>query len=61
MGGKQQMKIIDMHEALLKEGHTVGYTTIRNFVSEISKKNKEVFIRKHPEPGAEIEFDWGEV
>nr|WP_158413502.1 hypothetical protein [Gracilibacillus boraciitolerans] len=55
------MKIIDMHEALLKEGHTVGYTTIRNFVSEISKKNKEVFIRKHPEPGAEIEFDWGEV
>lgn len=59
--GKQQMKIIDMHEALLKEGHTVGYTTIRNFVREISKKNKEVFIRKHPEPGAEIEFDWGEV
>lgn len=59
--GKQQMKIIDMHEALLKEGHTIGYTTVRNFVREIAKKNKEVFIRKHPEPGAEIEFDWGEV
>lgn len=58
---KQQMKIIDMHEALLKEGHTIGYTTVRNFVREIDKKKKEVFIRKHPEAGAEIEFDWGEV
>ena len=58
---KQKMKIIDMHEALLDEGYKIGYTTIRNYVRTIMKKNKEVYIRKHPEAGNEVEFDWGEI
>lgn len=58
---KEKMKIIDMHEALLDEGYKIGYTTIRNYVRTIMKKNKEVYIRKHPEAGNEVEFDWGEI
>lgn len=59
--GKQQMKMIDMHEELLNDGHLISYTTVRNFVNEETAKSKEVFIRRHSEPGHEVEFDWGEV
>lgn len=59
--GKQQMKMIDMHEELFDDGHSVSYTTVRNFVNEETAKLKEVFIQRHCEPGHEAEFDWGEV
>lgn len=59
--GKQQMKMIDMHEKLLEEGHSISYTTVRNFVNKETKKSKEVYIRRHCQPGYEVEFDWGEV
>lgn len=59
--GKQQMKIIDMHEKLLEMKHTISYTTVRNFINAEMQKSKEVFIRKHCEPGQEVEFDWGEI
>ncbi|WZX99277.1 IS21 family transposase [Bacillus sp. FSL W7-1360] len=58
---KQQMKVVDMHELLLEAGHQIGYSTVRQFVNKEITKSKEVFIRKHCKPGAEIEFDWGEV
>lgn len=58
---KQQMKIVDMHEKLIDAGHSISYTTVRNFVNEETAKSKEVFIRRHSEPGHEVEFDWGEV
>jgi len=58
---KQQMKIIDMHEKLLDEGHKISYTTVRNFVNKETSKAKEVFIRRHAEEGYEVEFDWGEI
>lgn len=58
---KQQMKIIDMHEQLIDAGYFISYTTVRNFVNQEAAKSKEVFIRRHCEPGYEVEFDWGEV
>lgn len=58
---KQQMKIIDMHEKLVEDGYLISYTTVRNFVNEEILKSKEVFIRRHAEPGYEVEFDWGEI
>lgn len=58
---KQQMKMIDMHENLLDEGHIISYTTVRNFVNSEIEKMKEVFIRRYCEPGYEVEFDWGEI
>lgn len=59
--GKQQMKMIDMHEKLLEKGYFISYTTVRNFVNKESQKAKEVYVRRHCEPGYEVEFDWGEV
>src|SRR5690625_4661764 len=58
---KQQMKMTDMHEKLLDEGHEISYTTVRNFVNKETSKAKEVFIRRHAEAGYEVEFDWGEI
>lgn len=58
---KQQMKIIDMHEALLEEDFDIGYTTVRNYVREKEQSRKEAFIRAIYEPGVVCEFDWGEV
>ncbi|MFZ0447210.1 MAG: IS21 family transposase [Bacillus sp. (in: firmicutes)] len=58
---KQQMKVIDMHEKLLEAGFSISYTTVRTFVNKETAKAKEVYIRRHCEPGYEVEFDWGEV
>ena len=58
---KQQMKSIDIHEVLLEAGHEIGYTTVCNYVRSIRKKEVEVFIRQHYQPGQQVEFDWGEV
>jgi len=58
---KQQMKKIDMHEKLIDAGHSISYTTVRNFVNDEEARSKEVFIRRYCEPGHEVEFDWGEV
>ena len=58
---KQQMKMIDMHEKLIDAGFTISYTTVRNFVNNEVDKVKEVYIRRHCEPGYEVEFDWGEL
>src|SRR5699024_3105366 len=58
---KQQMKMTEMHEKLLDEGHKISYTTVRNFVNKEISKTKEVFIRRHAEAGYEVEFDWGEI
>ena len=51
---KQQMKIVDMHEKLLEPGYSISYTTVRNFINEEVTKTKEVFIRRHAEPGYEV-------
>lgn len=58
---KQQMKIIDMHEKLIDMGFSISYNTVRIFVNEETAKIKEVFIRRHSDPGYEVEFDWGEL
>ena len=58
---KQQMKMTDMHDKLLDEGHKISYTTVRNFVNNETSKTREVFIRRHAESGYEVEFDWGEI
>lgn len=59
--GKQQMKMIDMHEKLVDAGYSISYTTVRNFVNKEIVESKEVFIRRYCEPGYEVEFDWGEI
>ncbi len=58
---KQQMKKTDIHEALLEAGHTIGYTTVCNYVRTVEQKQKEAFIRQQYAAGQVVEFDWGEV
>jgi len=38
---KQQMKIVAMHEKLLKRGYSISYTTVRNFINEEVTKQKK--------------------
>ena len=58
---KQQLKAVDIHAALLEKGHTIGYTTVCNYVRARKKRPREVFIRQNYQPGQAVEFDWGEV
>lgn len=58
---KQQMKRCDIHQAVLDEGHQIGYTTVCNYVRERLLTGAEAFIRQDPVPGQSVEFDWGEV
>ena len=58
---KQQMKRCDIHEALLRDGHRIGYTTVCNYVKARLVTGAEAFIRQEPVPGGSVEFDWGEV
>jgi transposase/transposase-like protein len=59
--GKQQKKKIDIFEALLAEGFSIGYTTVCNTIRRISKESREAYIRQEYAPGEVCEFDWGEV
>lgn len=59
--GKQQMKTVDMLEALLEEGFSIGYTSVCRYVNTQRAKGKEAFIRQFYVPGQSVEFDWGEV
>lgn len=58
---KQQMKKIDMYEALVKEGFEVSYSSIISAVNKIEKKKKEAFVRQEYVPGDVVEFDFGTV
>lgn len=58
---KQQKKIIDIHEALLKAGYQISYPTVRNTVDKLKQSVREAFVRIDYAPGEVCEFDWGEV
>ena len=42
---KQQMKKIDMYEALVEDGFNVSYTSVAKAVNSIERKQKEAYIR----------------
>lgn len=58
---KQQKKIIDIYEALIKEGFDISYGTVRNATNTLHNKPKEAFIKADYHPGDVCEFDWGDV
>lgn len=60
---KQQLKKIDIYGYLKGQGHTIGYTTVCNYIrlKEKGGNAPEAFIRQFYEPGSSCEFDWGEV
>lgn len=58
---KQQMKKIDIYEALQELGYDISYTTVCNYVRAQEGLGKEVYIKQSHQPGKSCEFDWGEV
>ncbi|MDI9597063.1 MAG: IS21 family transposase [Atribacterota bacterium] len=58
---KQARAKIDIYEALLEDGHDIGYTTVCNAVRDIDREQKEAYIRQEYLPGEVAEFDWGQV
>jgi len=58
---KQQLRVVDIHAALIGAGHEISYTTVCNYVRLQRNKPRAVFIRQSYQPGQAVEFDWGEV
>ncbi len=58
---KQQKKKIDIHEALLDEGHDISYSTVCNYIKNKLDEKKEAYIRQEYDLGDVSEFDWGHV
>lgn len=58
---KQAMKIVDMHESLIRSGQNLSYSTVANLFRKLNNTSKEAFIKQKYEPGDVCEFDWGEV
>ena len=58
---KQQMRKIDIYDYLQKKGYRVSYSTVRRLIDNIELPRREAFIKQEYQPGAQTEFDWGEV
>lgn len=57
---KQQMKKIDIWEALIAKDYDISYASVCNYIRSKTWK-KEAYIRQTYTPGSVCEFDWGEV
>jgi len=58
---KQSKAKIDIWQALVDDGHDIGYTTVCNAIRVIFREEKEAYIRAEYAPGKVVEFDWGQV
>lgn len=58
---KQTKKMIDIHEALELEGYSISYSTVKNAIHNLARKEKEAYIKGTYQPGGICEFDWGDV
>jgi transposase len=57
---EQNLSALRIREALLQEGVNVSYTTVKDYVASI-KRDTNIFIRIHTEPGEEAQVDFGYV
>lgn len=58
---KQIKRKIDIHQFLISQGHSIGYTTVCNYIQSKAVHQQEAFIRQEYVPGEECEFDWAET
>jgi transposase len=60
---KQRLTAKRICELLNKDGHKIGYTTVKDEVSRWKRANspRDVYILQEPRVGQRAEFDWGEV
>ena len=60
---KQRLTAKRIWELLIRDGHKIGYTSVKDEVVRWKSTNapREVFILQEPRVGQRAEFDWGEV
>jgi transposase len=60
---KQRLTAKRIWELLVRDGHKIGYTSVKDEVVRWNRTNapREVFILQEPRVGQRAEFDWGEV
>ena len=60
---KQRLTAKRIWELLVRDGHTIGYTSVKDEVARWKRTNspREVYILQEPRKGQRAEFDWGEV
>ena len=58
---KQQMRKIEIYDYLKKKGYQISYSTVRRLIETLEPSRHEAFIKQEYGPGAQTEFDWGEV
>ena len=58
---KQRLTAFRLHEMLLEDGHSVGYTTVKSFVWEWRRERAEVFVPLEYRAGDLAEVDFFEV
>ncbi len=60
---KQRLTAKRIWELLVRDGHKIGYTSVKDEVVRWKRTNapREVFILQEPRVGQRAEFDWGEV
>ncbi len=51
---------VRIHQKLQEAGLSIGYSTVKNYLSNIKKREK-IFIRIHTKPGEEAQVDFGYV
>jgi len=58
---KQIKRKIDIHQLVVSQGHSIGYTTVCNYIRSKAVQQQEAYIRQQYLPGEECEFDWAEI
>jgi len=60
---KQRLTVRRIWDLLVRDGHKIGYTSVKDEVVRWKRTNapREVFILQEPRVGQRAEFDWGEV
>jgi len=60
---KQRLTAKRIWELLVKDGHKIGYTSVKDEVARWKRINshREVYILQEPRVGQRAEFDWGDV
>jgi transposase len=55
---EEDLSAVRIHEKLQEEGIKVGYSTVKDYIGSI-KKRDNIFIRMHTLPGEEAQVDFG--
>ena len=57
---EENLSGVRMHEELRQMGVTVGYSTVKEYIAQIRRRNN-IFVRVHTLPGEEAQVDFGYV